>query len=354
MASKAWAAVVEPSFFAFASLGHDRERLLGAVEQLVAWRSWLGGDAPVSVSSEAVECPRLMAADDYWQVLEEAGLAPFVPAIASCFKRAGVREFDAPTVGAAAAHLLGQLIGQDCRETLPFVLVSQTSLTPDLPDLDLLAPLSSTRDAIAIACVLSVARGATTSVLPAVISSSPTCTSVRVSTNFEDSDPDWLRDELGAPCVLVDHVKLCRTPQEWLMSLDPHSLIVGQDRRLAWPAVCVGVMRRRAERGNNPSNPISARVGPNFLSSLYSSGVLQNSATELFRAIGDTVDKQALSSIHALRKNGSGASEQVCRGQDTAWRRDIDYEYHLHYWSCSDGSVELADVVPHNVFAITS
>jgi hypothetical protein len=50
---------------------------------------------------------------------------------------------------------------------------------------------------------------------------------------------------------------------------------------------------------------------------------------------------------------GKGGNEpQQKRGQDKAWRRDIDYEYHLHYWECDDGSVEFASVVTHNDFSI--
>jgi hypothetical protein len=40
------------------------------------------------------------------------------------------------------------------------------------------------------------------------------------------------------------------------------------------------------------------------------------------------------------------------RGRDKAQRRDIDYEFHLHYWECANGTIELASVVHHNDFSI--
>jgi len=39
------------------------------------------------------------------------------------------------------------------------------------------------------------------------------------------------------------------------------------------------------------------------------------------------------------------------RGRLKAWRRDIDDQYHLHYWQDGE-AVELARVVVHNDFRI--
>jgi hypothetical protein len=74
----------------------------------------------------------------------------------------------------------------------------------------------------------------------------------------------------------------------------------------------------------------------------------------LFRSIAETVDRLKLAATHALREGQSGGAPQRHRSTDgaTAWRRDIDYEYHLHYWECSDGTVELASMGPHNDFSI--
>jgi hypothetical protein len=40
------------------------------------------------------------------------------------------------------------------------------------------------------------------------------------------------------------------------------------------------------------------------------------------------------------------------RGSDKAQRRDIDYEFHLHYWEIANDVIELASVVHHNDFSI--
>jgi hypothetical protein len=68
--------------------------------------------------------------------------------------------------------------------------------------------------------------------------------------------------------------------------------------------------------------------------------------------VAEAVDQLNLADTHALRKSGAARAAQVTRGKDTAWRRDIDHEFHLHYWESEDGGIELASVVPHNCFDI--
>lgn len=73
---------------------------------------------------------------------------------------------------------------------------------------------------------------------------------------------------------------------------------------------------------------------------------------KILRAIVETVKKNNLSAVHALRTGEGGNNPQRTRGLDKAQRRDIDRELHLHYWECADGNIELASVVYHNDFSI--
>lgn len=74
----------------------------------------------------------------------------------------------------------------------------------------------------------------------------------------------------------------------------------------------------------------------------------------VLRAICEAIDRQNLRSVHDLRTGIGGNDPQRRRSSDNAkaWRRDIDQEYHLHYWERSDGSIELATVGVHNDFSI--
>ena len=75
-------------------------------------------------------------------------------------------------------------------------------------------------------------------------------------------------------------------------------------------------------------------------------------APRILRAIIETIKSNNMPAIHALR-TGSGANDpQRMRGTDKAQRRDIDREYHLHYWECDNGTIELSSIVHHNDFSI--
>ena len=70
--------------------------------------------------------------------------------------------------------------------------------------------------------------------------------------------------------------------------------------------------------------------------------------------MAETIEHRQMADTHALR-HGLGANDaQRVRASDgaKAWRRDIDREYHLHYWELGEGMVEFASVGPHNDFTI--
>ena len=77
-------------------------------------------------------------------------------------------------------------------------------------------------------------------------------------------------------------------------------------------------------------------------------------ASRALRAICDAVDRQNMPAVHALRVGAGGSDPQRRRSSDEAkaWRRDVDHEYHLHYWEREDGSIEIATVGVHNDFSI--
>jgi hypothetical protein len=75
-------------------------------------------------------------------------------------------------------------------------------------------------------------------------------------------------------------------------------------------------------------------------------------ASKILRAIVETIYGHNMASVHALRGGMSGNTPVRTRNGDTAQRRDIDRTFHLHYWECTDGSVEIASVVYHDDFSI--
>ena len=60
---------------------------------------------------------------------------------------------------------------------------------------------------------------------------------------------------------------------------------------------------------------------------------------KIIRSIIETINEQNLEKVHKLRTGKGGDNPQRTRSEDgaKAWRRDIDREYHLHYWECQNG-----------------
>jgi len=101
------------------------------------------------------------------------------------------------------------------------------------------------------------------------------------------------------------------------------------------------------------SSAIAWKFGPRFLESvvLHDFGNNLTKIRTLLRCCAETICGTNLPATHALREDSGGGAKQQTRGKDKAWRRDICYEYHLHYWAGESG-VELASVVVHNDFTI--
>lgn len=66
----------------------------------------------------------------------------------------------------------------------------------------------------------------------------------------------------------------------------------------------------------------------------------------LLRACTETVLRTNTLDTHWIRTGAGSTAPQLKRGTDGAWRRDIDYEYHLHYWVTPNGP-QFANVVHH-------
>lgn len=79
---------------------------------------------------------------------------------------------------------------------------------------------------------------------------------------------------------------------------------------------------------------------------------INSRSISVLKALKETVLGVNLAKVHALRENLGANSHQLNHNKHKAWRKDIDYEYHLHYWSKSE-NFKFADIVPHNVFTIT-
>ena len=90
-----------------------------------------------------------------------------------------------------------------------------------------------------------------------------------------------------------------------------------------------------------------------FLSSISALNLETNAAKLklLLQTMSDVILNINLQNTHALRKGPKGNDPQICEGQWKAWRMDIDYEYHLHYWKKAE-TIIFSKMVLHNDFSI--
>ena len=72
----------------------------------------------------------------------------------------------------------------------------------------------------------------------------------------------------------------------------------------------------------------------------------------LLRTLTEDILQTNMQATHELRVGKGANSKQVTNEEYSAWRRDIDYEYHLHYWK-KNQLITFANVVKHNNFKIT-
>jgi hypothetical protein len=163
-------------------------------------------------------------------------------------------------------------------------------------------------------------------------------------------------NEIKIPFSIEGHFYLCRCLHSFHLYLDPCS---------TWAnAICERGLKKAMELYSyqNPPQPgpyinvledRNYTFGKGFIDSCKPHGFL-NDFTKiqmLLRCCCEVIFGTNLRATHILRKSSGGGSAQLKRGNDAAWRRDIDHEYHLHYWTTING-YELAKVVNHNDFSI--
>lgn len=121
-------------------------------------------------------------------------------------------------------------------------------------------------------------------------------------------------------------------------------------------AIRVALFKQALAKSQEPnwSDTKAPAIGSRFLETCRECCLDQGGglAPKILRAIVETMQNQNMGAVHALRAGMGGDDPQRMRGRDKAQRRDIDYEFHLHYWECANGVIELASVVHHNDFSI--
>ena len=131
-----------------------------------------------------------------------------------------------------------------------------------------------------------------------------------------------------------------------------------EDKEGVREAIQVAWHQSQLERGKNPdwewdASPPNLRIHKDFLGTVRKHCKQGKIQEKLLRTIVELLHGENMDTEHPIRVSKGGDGKKRKRDGATAWRRDIDDEYHLHYWRCPHNIVELAVVAyPHDSFSI--
>lgn len=285
--------------------------------------------------------------------LHQDGLLPLFPVIQKFLCDSGIVEYDAPTVMSVVSRTLrtaGTFEHTSCyKEALFDCFTSTPDVTVPCPGAALLEERQrgTVLTALADACGTSGSYSTFIPHIPDGISD------VRVRIHDVDHA---CPSGCGSRGAFQRDVRVLSTIESLVRSWNfGAALLQCASSEAAIKCIRYAVWQHRLTTGGAFLGPYPAfRVGSKFLSTFQEvlGSCSADVAKKAARAIAECVESSAQRDAHALRTGTSGGAPQRKRGRDCAFRADIDYEFHLHYWRCAAGGVELASVVTHNDFTI--
>lgn len=282
------------------------------------------------------------------EALDNDGLYPLRGHLRELFNTHGIVEYDVNTVATITERLLTLTPSFEARYQVEDVLSDNLETEPDIIGLTTHDGLRS--DLVRCIILIAVLRKYCSQPLGGhslVLRKAPKQV-VQVRTQIHDLEHD--RDDLpDLPC-----------PPEFFegdVCLDESVILIDTSDDLGIElSIRIALFKQALSQSKNPDwETIQVpSIGPEFRKTCQR--CCDNTGDflppKILRSIVETIEGQNMSAVHALRKGQGGNDPQRMRGSDKAQRRDIDREFHLHYWDCADGRIELASVVYHNDFSI--
>ena len=293
------------------------------------------------------------------EVLDKDGLYPLRKHLKKLFNEHGIVEYDVNTVARIADQLLRITPFFETYYRVKDVLSDQLETDPDVIRLTTYNGLQSDL----ARCILLIAILRKHCSQPPgghslILREAPTQV-IHVSAQIHDLEHE--RNDIptlpSPPEFFEGDVLACDDFQGLVECLDETAILVGaSDNQGVELAIRIALFKDAIAQGEDPdwSTALNSRIGSDFRESCQRCCADRGNALprKILRSIVDTIRGRNFPAIHALRI-GQGANDpQRMRDSDKAQRRDIDREFHLHYWDCADGVIELASVVYHNDFSI--
>jgi len=341
-------ATIDASVLAAPSASATPDEVYKYVDTLLDWRKLL--DQPwvaIYMSEHATGA------------LLDDGVYPFRDALKRLFAASGVVEYDANTLTQFAERLLKLTPTFETHFRLRDVLLENVATDPDILSLAIGEAMSSdlARCVVLIAILRNHCRDSVPNHSLVLRQVDRAMVTVRALIHELEHGRKDLLDLPSPPEFFEGTVLVCESFRGLINNLDEGAVLnAATDEIGIRVAIRIALYKSRLARGLEPEweDVSGLHIGSSFHETLRRccQGQPRHFAAKVLRAIIETVDQQNVRAVHALRMGRGGSDPQRMRGRDKAMRRDIDHEYHLHYWQCEDGSVELAAVVVHNDFSI--
>lgn len=294
------------------------------------------------------------------EALHQEGLYPLRDRLRILFVAHGIVEYDVNTVARVVDTLLQLTPSFETYFKVHDVLADPISTTPDILQL-CTGPLLQFDLARCIVLIAILRRHCREPVSDhsLILRHAPRqVITVRALVHDLEHERDDLHDIPMSPEVFEGDVLVCDDFRGLIECLDESAILLkANDEVGIETAIRIAVYKSRLARKAAPEwdDIPPHRIGQEFRSSFQGIHTTLQLAARLLRAIVETLEQANMPATHWLRIGPGGDDPQRVReiDQAKAWRRDIDQEHHLHYWSCEDGTVELASVsFPHNDFTI--
>lgn len=293
------------------------------------------------------------------EVLFDDGLFPLREQLKELFTTHNIIEYDVNTVAKIANQLLAITPSFETYYRLKDVLADPLETDPDIIRL-------STHDGLQsdlARCVMLIAILRKHCLQPLgehslILREAPKQV-IKVSAQIHAIEHE--RDDLlTLPCspeLFEGDVLVCDDFRGLIECIDETAILTGaSDNQGIELSIQIALFKHGLDRGEAPdwgklSIPI---IGGDFRETCQQCCSDQGDSLppKILRSVIETIKAENLPAVHALRTSAGGNASQQMRGNDKAQRRDIDYEFHLHYWECANGKIELASIVHHNVFSI--
>ena len=171
---------------------------------------------------------------------------------------------------------------------------------------------------------------------------------------FEDGSENEAK--LSFPVLLSDVFTNCKNYENLLLSVNPETMWLKSNNSTSSKMaiiICTYILSRNINTEIKFNELLDVEFGKSFINSAQGLGFCneQNKIKMFLRSVSELILSVNLNKSHALRNDEGGNNLQIEQNGYKAWRRDIDYEYHLHYWKKAEHII-LSSIVTHNDFNI--